>query len=98
MYKYDLSKQAKEDLLRIYEYGIGRFGIEQADKYFDMMHNCFSKIAKNPYLFPTASSIKSNYRKCVCGVEAIYYKVVATGVVITTIIGRQDFEIQNLVH
>ena len=50
MYHYDLSEQAKEDLLRIYEYGIGQFGIDQADKYFDMMHDCFSKIAKNPHL------------------------------------------------
>lgn len=54
MYNYDLSEQAKIDLLRIYEYGIGQFGLDQADKYFDMMHDCFNKIAKNPYLFPLA--------------------------------------------
>jgi toxin ParE1/3/4 len=98
MYHYDLSEQAKEDLLRIYEYGIGQFGIDQADKYFDMMHDCFSKIAKNPHLFPAVSNIKSNYRKCVCGVDAIYYKIDSNGIVITTIVGRQDFEIQSLVH
>lgn len=98
MYNYNLSKQAKEDLLRIYEYGISQFGLDQADKYFDMMHDCFSKIARNPYLFPLVSNIKSNYHKCVCGVDAIQYKIVADGIVITTIIGRQDFETQNLVH
>ncbi|AMO19551.1 type II toxin-antitoxin system RelE/ParE family toxin [Flavobacterium columnare] len=98
MYNYDLSEQAKIDLLRIYEYGIGQFGLDQADKYFDMMHDCFNKIAKNPYLFPLESNIKSNYYKCVCGIDTIYYKVVTNGVIITTIVGRQDFEIQNLVH
>lgn len=98
MFNYDLSEKAKEDLLRIYEFGIGQFGLDQADTYFDMMHDCFSKIAKNPYLFPAVSNIKSKYYKCVCGVDAIYYKIVSNGVVITTIIGRQDFEIQNLVH
>ncbi|MFK7002521.1 MULTISPECIES: type II toxin-antitoxin system RelE/ParE family toxin [Flavobacterium] len=46
MYNYDLSEQAKIDLLRIYEYRIGQFGLDQADKYFDMMHDCFNKIAK----------------------------------------------------
>lgn len=94
MYNYDLSEQAKKDLLRIYEYGIDQFGLDQADKYFEMMHDCFSKIAKNPYLFPAVSNIKSNYHKCVCGVDAIYYRIVENGIVIITIIGRQDFEMQ----
>ena len=98
MYNYDLSEQAKEDLLRIFEYGIGQFGIDQADKYFEMLHDCFSKIAKNPFLFPAVSNIKSNYHRCVCGVDSIYYKIEPNSVVITTIIGRQDFEIQYLVH
>lgn len=39
MYNYDLNEKAKEDLLRIYEYGIAKFGLNQADKYFDMMHD-----------------------------------------------------------
>ena len=34
MYNFELSENAKEDLLRIYEYGISIFGINQADKYF----------------------------------------------------------------
>ena len=98
MYNYDLSEQAKADLLRIYEYGIGQVGLDQADKYFEMLHDCFSKIAKNPFLFPAVSNIKSNYHRCVCGVDSIYYKIELNSVLITTIIGRQDFEIQYLVH
>lgn len=92
MYNYDLSIQAKEDLLRIYEYGISQFGLDQADRYFNMMHDCFDKIAKNPYLFPAVSNIKSNYYRCVCGVDSIYYKIVGTRIEINAIIGRQDFE------
>lgn len=98
MYNYDLSEKAKEDFLRIYEYGIGQFGLDQADKYFEMMHQCFDKIASNPFLFPAVSNIKPNYRKCVCGVDAVYYKVTGSSIEINTIIGRQDFEIENLVH
>jgi toxin ParE1/3/4 len=98
MYNYDLSELAKQDLLSIYEYGINQFGVDQADKYFELMHDCFSKIAKNPYMFPIVPSIKSNYHKCVCGVEAIYFKVETAGVLIVTIIGRQDFEMHKFVH
>ena len=46
MYNYDLSEQAKEDLLRIYEYGIGQFGLDQADKYFDMYNKAMEKSLK----------------------------------------------------
>lgn len=98
MYNYDLSQLAKQDLLCVYEYGINPFGVDQADKYFELMHDCFSKIAKNPYMFPIDTTIKSNYHKYVCGVEAIYFKVETDGVLIVTIIGRQDFEMHHLVH
>tara|TARA_R110002050_G_scaffold94765_2_gene197198 strand:- start:53709 stop:53933 length:225 start_codon:yes stop_codon:yes gene_type:complete len=43
MYSYFLSSVAKEDLRRIYYYGTVKFGVTQADKYFNMMHDCFDK-------------------------------------------------------
>lgn len=52
MFHDDLTEEAKDDLLRIYEYGIGQFGVAQTDKYFDVMHECFGKIASNPFMFP----------------------------------------------
>ena len=91
MYNYDLSEQAKEDLLRIYEYGIGQFGLDQADKYFDTMHICFNKIASNPFLFPANSTYRNIDRYCVCGVDTIFYNILGTDIEIITIIGRQDF-------
>jgi toxin ParE1/3/4 len=93
MYSYALSSEAKEDLRRIYYYGIGKFGIDQADKYFNMINDCFDKIASNPFLFPSADHIKKDFRYCVCGVDTIYYKINNDGIVaIITIIGRQDFQ------
>lgn len=91
MYNYDLNEKAKEDLLRIYEYGIATFGLNQADKYFDMMHDCFDKIASNPYLFPEAFRFRQGYRYCVCGVDTIFYKINVTEIEIMAIIGRQDY-------
>ena len=35
MASYKLSNEAKEDLIRIHQYEIARFGEAQADKYFD---------------------------------------------------------------
>ena len=93
MYSYCLSSDAKEDLRRIYYYGIGKFGIDQADNYFNMLHNCFARIEENPFLFPPAEHIKKGYRYCVCGVDTIYYQINTNErVEIITIIGRQDFQ------
>ena len=75
MYSYYLSSEAKEDLKRIYYYGVSKFGINQADSYFNMFYDCFEKIEGNPFLFPSADHIKIGYRYCVCGVDTIYYQI-----------------------
>lgn len=38
MSNYFLTREAKEDLWRIY-----KFGTPQAEKYFNMIHDCFEK-------------------------------------------------------
>ena len=90
MNNYFLSQEAKEDLWRIYEYGLFKFGQTQADKYFNMLHDCFDKIASNPLMFPIA---KQNplYRFCACGVDSIFYKMEGSAIEIITIIGRQNY-------
>ena len=91
MYSYSLTREAKEDLFRIYEYGINRFGAMQADKYQIMMYECFEKIASNPFMFPVVTKYKFIDRFCVCGVDTIYFNIIGNQVEIITIIGRQDF-------
>ncbi len=86
-----MTREAKEDLWRIYEYGVYKFGEDQADKYFNMMHDCFDKIDSNPYMFPGYVQHNVNYRYCVCGVDTIYYRVVNDEVEIITIVGKQDY-------
>ena len=93
MYKYVLTLDAEEDIVRIYEYGFGQFGLVQADIYYDIIFDCFDRICKNPYFFPAADHIKIGYKYCVCGVDTIYYKIANLETVeIITIIGRQDFK------
>ncbi|TRX39248.1 type II toxin-antitoxin system RelE/ParE family toxin [Flavobacterium restrictum] len=91
MYKYHLSFEAEEDIVRIFEYGLGRFGLQQANKYYDMLFECFNKIASNPFMFPMVTKYKDIDRCCVCGVDTIYYNIKGNKIEIITIIGRQDF-------
>ena len=92
MANYKLSNVAKEDLIRIHHFGVKIFGIKQADKYFDSFFVHFELIAKNPQSFESVDFIKPGYRRCVCGVDSIFYKVNEDIVEIMTIIGRQDLD------
>lgn len=93
MASYKLSNQAKEDLIRIHHYGVLNFGEAQADIYFDNFFNFFDIIAQRPLSFEAVDFLKPGYRRCVCGVDSIFYKINGTSVEIMTILGRQDIEL-----
>jgi len=90
MTRYRISNEAKEDLIRIHRYGVEKFGILQADKYFDTFFECFEIIDKRPFAFESVDYIKEGYRRCVCESDSIYYRLNNDIVEIMAIIGRQD--------
>ena len=90
MNKYRLSNVAKEDLIRIHNYGTKKFGEAQADKYFDSFFKYFDIIAERPFSFESIEYIKFGYRRCVCGSDSINYKVENNTVDIMAIVGKQD--------
>ena len=90
MSKYRLSNEAKNDLIQIHHYGIQKFGMTQADKYFESFFEYFDIIAQRPFSFESVDYIKKGYRRCVCGADSIYYKINNDIVEIMAIVGRQD--------
>ncbi len=90
MSNYRLSYVAKEDLIQIHQFGVKRFGVTQADKYFETFFEYLDLIAKQPFTFESVDFIKPGYRRCVCSSDSIYYRVENDIVEIMTIIGRQD--------
>lgn len=93
MATYKLSNEAKEDLIRIHQYGIEKFGEVQADKYFDSFFDYFELLAERPYSFEAVDHLKIGYRRCVCGSDAIFYRINNTTVEIMAIVGRQDLSL-----
>lgn len=93
MANYKLTKHAKEDLIRIHHYGIQRFGESQAEKYFNQFFDCFELIAKRPYAFESVDLIKLGYRRCVCGIDSVFYRIEEDTVEIIAIVGRQDISL-----
>jgi toxin ParE1/3/4 len=91
MANYRLSNVAKEDLIRIHQYGVQKFGLTQADKYFDALFEYFEIISQRPFSFESVDYLRKGYRRCVCGSDSIYYKIANDGIVeIMVIIGNQD--------
>ena len=92
MAQYRLSNVAKEDLIRIHQFGVKKFGITQADKYFYSFFDYFEIIAQRPFSFESVDYIKEGYRRCPCGSDTIYYRINDSVVEIMAIIGMQDLK------
>jgi toxin ParE1/3/4 len=92
MAEYRLSNAAKEDLIRIHHFGVEKFGIRQADKYFDSLFDCLEIIAQRPFSFESVDYIKEGYRRCPCGSDTIYYRINDNMVEIIAIVGMQDLK------
>jgi len=90
MAKYRLSNEAKDDLIRIHQYGIRKFGIAQADKYFDSFFEYFEIIEQRPFSFEAVNHLRNGYRRCVCGSDSIFFKINANEIEIMAIVGKQD--------
>ncbi len=92
MAEYKLSNTAKEDLIRIHQFGIEKFGVVLADKYFDSFFDYFEIIAQRPFSFESVEYIRKGYRRCPCGSDTIYYRISEECVEIMAIIGMQDLK------
>lgn len=90
MANYNSSNAAKEDLICIHHYGVEKFGMAQADKYFNAFFKYFDIIAQQPFSFESVDYIKKGYRRCVCGIDSIYYRIEFGTVEIMANIGKQD--------
>lgn len=92
MASYRISEAARADLDRIYRRGVREHGEAQADRYFDAFFRRFEELAARPYAYPAVDEICPGYRRSVCGVDSIYYRVRDDVVDIMRILGRQDVE------
>lgn len=92
MPRYRISNEAKQDLQRIYQFGLEHFGEEQADEYFWGFFECFENISENPMQYQAIDHVRMGYRRCVYKSDTIYYRVQHSIVEIMAILGGQDVD------
>ena len=94
MEKYDISKEASEDLYRIWEYTVDTWSEKQADWYYSLLISSFERIAANP------GKTGKSYDEIIPGIRAyhvrkhmIFYTIQANGrVLIARVLHeRMDF-------
>lgn len=90
--QYKISVDAKLDLARIYWRGVGVFGESQAQRYYEILIQRFDDIAENPYQYQSVDHIREGYRRSVCGVDSIYYRIKDNVTEIMRVLGRQDVQ------
>ena len=52
----------------------------------------FEQLAEQPLLYQAVDDIREGYRRSVCGVDSIYYRINRNTVEIMAIIGPQDID------
>lgn len=92
--KFDLrlSVVAEADLAALYEYGLVHWGERKADEYYDALIGHLDRLRENPFLYAPVEEIRPGYRRSVCGVHAIYYRVMRDSVEVMAVIGMQDMQ------
>jgi len=87
---YKLNQMAKADLRELYRYGFFAHGEQQADRYYASLFDRFRQIADMPYRYPSVDHIRQNYRRSVCGMHSIYYRITGDNVEIMRLLRAQD--------
>ncbi|MEQ8246281.1 MAG: type II toxin-antitoxin system RelE/ParE family toxin [Alphaproteobacteria bacterium] len=90
MARYRLTVAADSDLSDIALYGIETFGAERAERYLKDIERRFEDLAAAPYLYPAIDHIRPGYRRSVCGVHSIYYRLDGEDVEIVRVLRSQD--------
>lgn len=48
MRRFTLSRKAEEDIIAIFMHGLSQFGIQQAERYHDLLEKTFQFLTENP--------------------------------------------------
>lgn len=92
MARYRLSRKADQDFEAIFEFGIDRFGLEQALHYQNGLKERFEQIARQPELYQAMDHIRPGYRRSVYEAHSIFYKVADGEMLIMRILGRENID------
>lgn len=84
--EYRLSPAAERDLEGIWRYTRREWGVEQADRYIDLLSTAFTGLAEAPLSAPACEHIRAGYRRRHVGRHMIYFRMADYGIAIIRIL------------
>ena len=87
--KFRLTDRAKRDFRDIFDFGLSRFGLNQAQEYARGLEELFQQAGDMPLMFPELEVAGQSFRRAVSGSHAVYYVLEGDGVTIVRVLGRQ---------
>ncbi|MGL1887024.1 MAG: type II toxin-antitoxin system RelE/ParE family toxin [Reichenbachiella sp.] len=79
---YRLSNECELDIFEIYEYGIEKFGLIQAQEYLIGLHDLFRTLAENTNIGRNDSEFPPSLKRFVYRAQKIFYLQTESGVFI----------------
>jgi toxin ParE1/3/4 len=86
MVKYSLSHKAVDDLTEIWQYTYATWSEKQADKYYELLVQCFEMLALKPNKGKQYEDIKLGLRGYVAGRHILFYTIQQEGIFIIRIL------------
>ena len=91
MTKIEITRDAEQDLIDIYLYGIEHFGLIQAERYSESLQAKIDTIAENPNFGSDCGFVRDGLQRYESVSHAIYFQRISEGVRILRILhGRMD--------
>jgi toxin ParE1/3/4 len=84
--EYRLSPASERDLESIWKYTRREWGLEQAERYTDMLTTAFQALAESPKSAPASDHIRRGYRRLNVERHMIYFRVTAYGIAIIRVL------------
>lgn len=89
--EYRLTPAARRDLEGIWRYTRQTWGLEQADRYIDILTEAFAVLARSPRSAPSCDHIRPGYRHRTVERHVVYFKIAPYGIAVVRVLhGRMD--------
>ena len=90
---YKLSEESKSDIAGIYEYGIEKFALDQAQDYLLGLHDLFQTLSDNVNIGRDASEFFPSLKRFMYRSHMIFYLQTDSGIFIVRVLSqRMDYE------
>jgi toxin ParE1/3/4 len=86
MAEYRLSPAAERDLEGIWKYTRREWGLDQAERYTDLLTAAFQVLADSPQAAPACDHIRPGYRRRTIERHVVYFRITDYGIAIIRVL------------